>query len=436
MAVGGGVASGKSTVSAALAARLAVPRIEADRVRASLLNDSSDPVLHEAHWAHGLAPGFEDEVYAELFRRAAAVLDSASSLLLDACFPRARHRRAVRELALQRGYGFVFVECRADAATIRSRLAKRDSASGRTGWQQIHRDLARRWEPADELAPEEHIVLDTGQPPQATAALLAQRFPLGDARPETEADGSATARGSVPLPDVVTFDCWQTLLYEADWPTAHSLRVQALARAAAEGGRAVSVAEAARAFDGAWQRHMQLWSEGVATGAREIGVWALADLGLREPYLALEHLVRAHEEASHSSSVAALDGARVTLEVLSRARVPCALVCDTGLTPGRVVREHLERLGLLELLEVQIFSDEVGVPKPHPESFEAALRPLGAKPHRALHVGDLRRTDVAGARALGMRSVRITARHDDQSDLPEADFVVASHAELRSLLAL
>jgi hypothetical protein len=35
-----------------------------------------------------------------------------------------------------------------------------------------------------------------------------------------------------------------------------------------------------------------------------------------------------------------------------------------------------------------------------------------------------------------MRSVRIWARYDDTSSLPDADFVVASHADLRDLLDL
>ena len=232
----------------------------------------------------------------------------------------------------------------------------------------------------------------------------------------------------------VTFDCWNTLLYEADWETAHALRIRALESSSREAGRVVSLEGARSAFDTAWEEHMRLWREGVATGAHEIALRALAELGLKEPHPALEHLVRAYEEASHSSEIAALEGARETLVVLARAGVRRAVVCDTGLTPGRVVRRHLDRLGLLELLEVQVFSDELGVPKPHPHAFRAALEPFGVEPGCALHVGDLRRTDVAGARALGMRSVRIRARHDDTSELPEADFVVDSHAELRALL--
>jgi FMN phosphatase YigB (HAD superfamily) len=235
-------------------------------------------------------------------------------------------------------------------------------------------------------------------------------------------------------PKAVTFDCWNTLLYEADWETAHALRVTSLVQAATEAGRAVTRDAAAQAFDAAWERHIRIWAEGGVTGAREVALWGLAELGLREPHPAFDHLVHIYEEASHSSDVSALEGARETLQTLAAAGVARALVCDTGLTPGRVVRRHLDRLGLLELLDVQIFSDEVGVPKPDPRAFLAALEPLGVDPTAAVHVGDLRRTDVAGARALGMGSVRIRDRHDDGSELPEADHVVDSHAELCALL--
>jgi putative hydrolase of the HAD superfamily len=230
-------------------------------------------------------------------------------------------------------------------------------------------------------------------------------------------------RAPIRMPEAVTFDCWNTLLYEANWEVAHARRVTALVQAAGEAGRVVPRDAAARAFDAAWERHVRIWTGGANTGAREVALWGLAELGLREPHPALEHLVQ-------------LEGARDTLAALAAAGVPRALVCDTGLTPGRVVRRHLDRVGLLSLLDVQIFSDELGVPKPDRRVFRAALDPLGVDPQGALHVGDLRRTDVAGARALGMRSVRIRELHDDASDLPDADFVVASHAELCALLAL
>lgn len=241
---------------------------------------------------------------------------------------------------------------------------------------------------------------------------------------------------SGPLHDLaaVTFDCWATLLVEEDWTTAHRLRVQALGDAAREAGVRASPARIAATFDAAWDRHMQQWSTGVATGAREVAGWALDDLGIAQQP-ALAHLVAHFEEASHSGRVTALDSARETLAQLQARGVACGLVCDTGLTPGRVVRRHLERLGLLALLDSLAFSDEVGVPKPSPRIFAAALGPLGVPPERAAHVGDLRANDVQGARAYGMATVRIRALHDDATALPDADYVVDDHRALRALFA-
>lgn len=232
------------------------------------------------------------------------------------------------------------------------------------------------------------------------------------------------------LPEAVTFDCWDTLLYEADWTHAHARRVGALHEAAVEGGHRATREQVGAAFDVAWQRHMNLWRREQASGAVEIAAWALEILKIEPAGIAYEHLVSHWQEASHTGRVLPLAGARETLAALRRRGVRTALVCDTGLTPGRVVRQHLERHGLLEHLEVQAFSDEVGAPKPRPEIFHAALEPLVVTAERCVHVGDLKRTDVAGARNVGMRSVRITDRHDDTSHLAEADGVVASHADL------
>jgi putative hydrolase of the HAD superfamily len=236
--------------------------------------------------------------------------------------------------------------------------------------------------------------------------------------------------------EAVTFDCWNTLLREHDWQEAHKRRVEGLLHAALETGARVSRADAGAAFDAAWQRHIDLWEQGVASGAREVASWAMHALGARDHGASFELLVAHFENASHSSAVAPVAGAVETIERLVAAGVPCALICDTGLTPGRVVREHLRRLRMIPGLRAQLFSDEVGVPKPSERIFRAALEALGTAPDRVLHVGDLRRTDVAGARAMGMRSARIRAVYDDAAPLPEADHVVGSHAELRVLLGL
>ena len=96
----------------------------------------------------------------------------------------------------------------------------------------------------------------------------------------------------------------------------------------------------------------------------------------------------------------------------------------------------LRRLDLEAHLEFLAFSDEVGVPKPNPGIFAKALAELGSKPEESVHVGDLKRTDVQGARALGMGTVRVRGTHDDRADLPEADAVVEVLPELLPLIGL
>lgn len=235
--------------------------------------------------------------------------------------------------------------------------------------------------------------------------------------------------------EAVTFDCWNTLLYEENWYASHALRVAELHRVAIAAGHAVTREEATRAFDIGWLRHMELWRDEQATGAIEVARWSLGILGVEPSSIGFDDLVDHWQQASHAQ-VETLDGTRLLLQRLRNLGLRTALICDTGLTPGRVVRRHLERKGLLEFLDAQIFSDEVGVPKPHPRIFHAALASLRATPERCVHVGDLRRTDVAGGRGAGMGTVRLRARFDDFEVLPEADVVADTHAHLGTLLGL
>lgn len=236
-------------------------------------------------------------------------------------------------------------------------------------------------------------------------------------------------------PRTVTFDCWSTLLYEPDPGASHGRRVLAVAEVASSSGHQVSEGEARRALDAAWHRHIELWQGGTPSGAAEIARWSLDLLRVDEAG-ATEELAWALAETALASEVRALEGARATLEALAAAGVRLALICDTGFSPGRVVRQLLDREGILDHLEVQVFSDEVGVPKPHPRPFETALEELASGPERAVHVGDLRRTDVAGGRGAGMRTIRIRAHYDDPADLPDADAVAGSYEDLRRLLGI
>jgi putative hydrolase of the HAD superfamily len=241
----------------------------------------------------------------------------------------------------------------------------------------------------------------------------------------------------------VTFDCWGTLIREVDPDATYGRRVGSLERVACAHGLETDAAGARAALDVAWRRHWELWHRGVASGSYEMAGWALSELAVASGRATpaddvVVLLAESFAEAQLAAEVLALEGARETLERVSEAGLRRALICDTGFSPGRVVRQLLDRLGLFERLELAIFSDEAGVPKPDRRVFETALDAFGlsGEPSAAVHVGDLRRTDVAGAREAGMSSVRIRHHHDDQSDLADADRVADSHAHLREILGL
>jgi putative hydrolase of the HAD superfamily len=427
----GPVASGKTTLAKALTRKLVGVRVINDRVREAVLEPVTEAVGASAALERMTSRDFDERVYAQVFRRARYVLQSGRPCVLDGCYPDRRIRQQVAELAESCGAELTFVFCQPSPETMRLRLAARDQRDGleEGSWLRIAATLEARIEPIGDDEPGRTLTIDTGLP--ANVAIETVRAEVIGDRYWRGAGILGTTRLAA-----VTFDCWNTLLREENWPEAHRRRVEALLSAAKEDGGDFDYPTVGAAFDRAWSKHMELWREGVATGAREVAHWSLEFLGLPLDPVVIDHLVASFEEASHSGRVIALEGARETVSRLQGQGIAMALVCDTGLTPGRVVRRHLERLGLLEALSAQLFSDEVGMPKPHARIFRAALDALRVKPEETVHVGDLLRTDVGGARALGIRSVRIRATHDDGEALPEADAVADSHAALQRLLGV
>ena len=87
--------------------------------------------------------------------------------------------------------------------------------------------------------------------------------------------------------------------------------------------------------------------------------------------------------------------------------------------------EKLAFLGMSGLVDALITSEQVGVLKPDPAIYHAALRHLRAAPAETVMVGDNWQADVVGARAVGIRPVWLN-RHGTARPLPQV-------AELTSL---
>jgi FMN phosphatase YigB (HAD superfamily) len=228
----------------------------------------------------------------------------------------------------------------------------------------------------------------------------------------------------------VTYDCWGTLLKDRDWEGAMEVRLGALRRSLG-----LPESEARSLLSEAWAKHDEAWKQIETFGPGRMAAYCLEARGVNDDD-AIGALTREFEEASLQSGVDAVEGAKETLVALEAAGIGLGLVCDTGFTSGRVVRGLLEDAELVEHLEVLCFSDEVGVPKPGGEIFGKALGELGVRPPEAAHVGDLRRSDMAGAHDMGMCAIRFRGVHDDRSDAPEGDLVLDRHQQLLEALGV
>lgn len=162
IAVGGTIASGKSTFADALGADIGAPVISSDRTRKALLGvEPTEPLSHEP-WQRAYAPELTARVYEELMRLCRVVLRSGRSVVLDATFSSRQSRSMARAAASDLAVPFCFIECRVADDVARARL--RERASGRSvsdGRLEIYDELKARYEAVTELDAGEHFVADT-----------------------------------------------------------------------------------------------------------------------------------------------------------------------------------------------------------------------------------------------------------------------------------
>lgn len=125
-----------------------------------------------------------------------------------------------------------------------------------------------------------------------------------------------------------------------------------------------------------------------------------------------------------------VDGIRELLDHTIGAGLPVAVVSNTRC--GRAHRDILEKFGLTAAFAVQVYSDEIGVCKPHPEMIWTAARELDEPAAACWMVGDNPHKDIACARKAGAGMAILMGSSGDGDD---ADATVANGHELLRLLA-
>ena len=235
----------------------------------------------------------------------------------------------------------------------------------------------------------------------------------------------------------ITFDYWSTL-YISQGPTdKHRGRLLFLqesinlhqTKVFSEEAVEAAVRVARRAWDRTWvEEHRTIGGDewvGIVLKALNTSIPQTQRLAIAE---AIEHSIFDHPPLL-------VEEAKSVIPSLAK-QYALAIISDTGLTPGRVLRQMLEKDNMARYFTHFTFSDETGYSKPHRQAFHLTLSALNVRPQQAVHIGDLLRTDIAGAKQAGMRAVQYVGVNRDQTEIAfRPDAVIESHTELAGLLA-
>jgi putative hydrolase of the HAD superfamily len=208
----------------------------------------------------------------------------------------------------------------------------------------------------------------------------------------------------------VTFDLWETLLFERDGYSARRsfARCRNLADVFKTFGVEVSVEKINSALKETISSLLKVWDTN-----RDV-------THLDQIRLVLKHMFGGsavvREEWINPLSSAYVSGffevppylnhdAYKVLHWLKNRNMFVGLICNIGLTPGFGLQRFLWDQGVAEYFDVMIFSDEVGVRKPDPRIFHLAAEKFKVKPCNVAHVGDNLKSDVWGAKNAGFKAI-------------------------------
>lgn len=129
-----------------------------------------------------------------------------------------------------------------------------------------------------------------------------------------------------------------------------------------------------------------------------------------------------------------LAGAIEMLEGLCDRGIPTALICNT--LSGAGTRRLVVDYGLASLLNVEIYSEIVGIRKPNPAIFDPALVILDVSPTDVWYVGDKLDRDVLAARRAGLGAAILmqTGPLEPADPAPRPDVVVETPQEVLGLV--
>ena len=230
----------------------------------------------------------------------------------------------------------------------------------------------------------------------------------------------------------ITFDLWNTLFTNKSYSEQ---RIQTFFHFLQERKISISFDQFKNAFDAKFHFSEVTFEEikfhHIYTEERILSV--LEEVNVKIPQSDVDLLIRKFESEMLQDPPPLKKGVKKTLEELAP-DFQIGLISNTGVTPGRVLSKVLDEYGILQLFETTIYSDEIGLFKPHPKMFEIPLNKFNCSPLNAFHVGDILETDIKGAKDYKMHTIWINDINRPKSPKILPDFEIKQISEVIQII--
>jgi HAD superfamily hydrolase (TIGR01549 family) len=226
----------------------------------------------------------------------------------------------------------------------------------------------------------------------------------------------------------ITFDFWNTLYKAPAGQEMSNWRISAFQKILLQLGRPADPVLVRIAIEDCWRyAHKYQREYGMDITPRGHLDYILQQLRLdlkreewQQVYQVFTSILLAHPPQLN-------EGVAETLPQLAE-KYKLAVICNTGITPGLLLREIMKADDIFRFFDFLTFSDEVKWAKPNVKIFNYTLENLQVQNGEAAHIGDDSSSDVTGAKMAGMTAVWLAPLPMERCT--DCDYQVSSVSEL------